>query len=97
MTETGVLICGHGSRDAEAVREFELLAKALRPRFPDYDFATGYLEFATPDDPRRACDAGGARRQAHLRGTGDAVRRQPRQERPAVGDEQLYRRQSRHR
>jgi sirohydrochlorin cobaltochelatase len=48
MTETGVLICGHGSRDDEAVREFELLAKALRPRFPDYDFATGYLEFATP-------------------------------------------------
>jgi sirohydrochlorin cobaltochelatase len=48
MTETGVLICGHGSRDEEAVREFELLAKALRPRFPDYDFATGYLEFATP-------------------------------------------------
>ena len=48
MTETGVLICGHGSRDEEAVREFELLAKALRPRFPAYDFATGYLEFATP-------------------------------------------------
>jgi sirohydrochlorin cobaltochelatase len=43
-----VLICGHGSRDEEAVHEFELLAKALRPRFPDYDFATGYLEFATP-------------------------------------------------
>jgi sirohydrochlorin cobaltochelatase len=48
MSETGVLICGHGSRDPEAVREFELLATALRPRFPDYDFATGYLEFATP-------------------------------------------------
>jgi sirohydrochlorin cobaltochelatase len=48
MTETGVLVCGHGSRDAEAVREFELLATALRPRFPGYDFATGYLEFATP-------------------------------------------------
>jgi len=48
MTETAVLICGHGSRDAEAVGEFELLARALRPRFPDYDFATGYLEFATP-------------------------------------------------
>ena len=48
MSETAVLICGHGSRDGEAVREFELLAKALRPRFPDYDFATGYLEFATP-------------------------------------------------
>jgi sirohydrochlorin cobaltochelatase len=49
MSETAVLICGHGSRDEEAVREFELLAAALRPRFPDYDFATGYLEFATPN------------------------------------------------
>ncbi len=49
MSETAVLICGHGSRDEEAVKEFELLATALRPRFPDYDFATGYLEFATPN------------------------------------------------
>ena len=49
MSETGVLICGHGSRDDEAVREFELLAAALRPRFPEWDFATGYLEFARPN------------------------------------------------
>ncbi|MBV8737944.1 MAG: sirohydrochlorin chelatase, partial [Alphaproteobacteria bacterium] len=49
MTKTGVLICGHGSRDDEAVKEFELLSAALRPRFPDYDFATGYLEFAQPN------------------------------------------------
>jgi sirohydrochlorin cobaltochelatase len=49
MTKTGVLICGHGSRDPEAVAEFELLAAALRPRFPGYDFATGYLEFAQPN------------------------------------------------
>ena len=49
MSKTAVLICGHGSRDADAVREFELLAAALRPRFPRYDFATGYLEFATPN------------------------------------------------
>src|SRR3984885_14974966 len=49
MSDTAVLICGHGSRDIEAVREFELLAAALRPRFPDYDFATGYLEFARPN------------------------------------------------
>jgi sirohydrochlorin cobaltochelatase len=48
MTETAVLICGHGSRDPEAVAEFELVATALRPRLPDYDFATGYLEFARP-------------------------------------------------
>jgi sirohydrochlorin cobaltochelatase len=49
MSGTGVLICGHGSRDGEAVREFELLAAALRPRFPEHDFATGYLEFASPN------------------------------------------------
>jgi sirohydrochlorin cobaltochelatase len=64
MSGTGVLICGHGSRDPEAVREFELLAKALRPRFPGYDFATGYLEFATPTirDGLAALVGRGARR-----------------------------------
>jgi sirohydrochlorin cobaltochelatase len=64
MTETGVLICGHGSRDEEAVREFELLGAALRPRFPDYDFATGYLEFARPNirDGLTELAARGARR-----------------------------------
>jgi sirohydrochlorin cobaltochelatase len=48
MTGTGVLICGHGSRDPEAIAEFELLATALRKRLPGVDFATGYLEFARP-------------------------------------------------
>ena len=48
MTRTAVLLCGHGSRDPEAIREFELAAAALRPRLPGYDFATGYLEFARP-------------------------------------------------
>ena len=48
MAATGVLICGHGSRDDEAIGEFELVAAALRPRLPEYEFATGYLEFARP-------------------------------------------------
>ncbi|MGH7036684.1 MAG: CbiX/SirB N-terminal domain-containing protein, partial [Stellaceae bacterium] len=48
MNERAVLICGHGSRDPEAIREFELLAAALRPRLTDFAFATGYLEFARP-------------------------------------------------
>lgn len=48
MSERAVLICGHGSRDPEAIREFELLAAALRPRLPEFGFATGYLEFARP-------------------------------------------------
>src|SRR6202047_1487529 len=48
MTETAVLLCGHGSRDPEAVAEFELAAGALRRRLPEFDFATGYLKFAPP-------------------------------------------------
>lgn len=48
MRETAVLLCGHGSRDREAITEFELAAAALRPRLPQFDFATAYLEFARP-------------------------------------------------
>ena len=49
MSETAVLLCGHGSRDPEAVGEFEEAAAALRSRLAmDDDFATGYLEFARP-------------------------------------------------
>jgi sirohydrochlorin cobaltochelatase len=48
MSGTAVLLCGHGSRDPEAIEEFELAAAALRPRLPEFDFATGYLEFARP-------------------------------------------------
>jgi sirohydrochlorin cobaltochelatase len=63
MSETAVLICGHGSRDGEAIAEFELLAAALRPRLPQYDFATAYLEFARPTirDGLAALAARGAR------------------------------------
>src|SRR6516162_8048108 len=64
MTETAVLICGHGSRDPEAIAEFELVAAALRPRLPEFDFATGYLEFAQPTihDGLALLAARGARR-----------------------------------
>lgn len=48
MSRTAVLLCGHGSRDPEAVAEFEVAAAALRSRLPEFDFATGYLEFARP-------------------------------------------------
>jgi sirohydrochlorin cobaltochelatase len=64
VTQTAVLICGHGSRDPEAIAEFELLAAALRPRLPAVDFATGYLEFARPTihDGLTVLAARGARR-----------------------------------
>ncbi|WP_135080331.1 sirohydrochlorin chelatase [Terasakiella sp. SH-1] len=49
MSDTpAIMICGHGSRDDNAVEEFNLLAKNLRERFPDRDVESGFLEFATP-------------------------------------------------
>lgn len=48
MGKTGVMVCGHGSRDVEAVREFEAVAKGLRERMPQFDVDYGFLEFATP-------------------------------------------------
>jgi len=64
MTETAVLLCGHGSRDPEAIEEFEIAAAALRGRLAPQDFATGYLEFAQPTIQQGLADlmARGARR-----------------------------------
>ena len=43
-----MLLCGHGSRDREAIAEFELVAAALHPSLPEFDVGIGYLEFARP-------------------------------------------------
>jgi sirohydrochlorin cobaltochelatase len=44
----GVLICGHGSRNRQAVGEFAQLAEGLRRRLPGLPVEYGYLEFARP-------------------------------------------------
>lgn len=44
----GVLICGHGSRNRQAVGEFAQLAEGLRQRLPGLPVDYGYLEFARP-------------------------------------------------
>lgn len=46
--KTGVMICGHGSRDQAAVDEFNQLSVRLKERLPQYDVESGFLEFATP-------------------------------------------------
>jgi sirohydrochlorin cobaltochelatase len=46
--KTAVMICGHGSRDHEAVAEFARAASGLKARLPDNDVGFGYLEFARP-------------------------------------------------
>ncbi|MFQ5958090.1 MAG: sirohydrochlorin chelatase [Alphaproteobacteria bacterium] len=48
MSETMVMVCGHGSRDTRAIREFEALATGLAQRLPDYTVTHGFLEFARP-------------------------------------------------
>jgi sirohydrochlorin cobaltochelatase len=65
MSDAAVLLCGHGSRDPEAIAEFEAAAAALRRRLGNTgDFAAGYLEFARPTigDALAALAARGARR-----------------------------------
>jgi len=49
MSKTiGVMLCGHGSRDGDAVAEFGALARHLKARLPQYEVESGFLEFATP-------------------------------------------------
>ena len=48
MTKLGVMLCGHGSRDLDAVSEFAVLSQHLKERLPQYPVEYGYLEFATP-------------------------------------------------
>src|SRR5262245_12264468 len=46
--KTGVMLCGHGSRNQLAVGEFAILADRLRERLPGVSVEYGYLEFANP-------------------------------------------------
>lgn len=57
-----VVIAGHGSRDPDALREFEALIALIRARAGDTAVAHGYLEFATPTiaEAAAACVADGA-------------------------------------
>ncbi|AXA94621.1 precorrin-8X methylmutase [Massilia sp. YMA4] len=44
----GIVVAGHGSRDPDAVREFEALVELIRARAPNDVVTHGYLEFASP-------------------------------------------------
>lgn len=45
---TGIMVCGHGSRNANAALEFSTLAEGMKRRFPDIPVEYGYLEFCNP-------------------------------------------------
>ena len=42
------MVCGHGSRDVEAITEFQTVAEGIAERLPQYPVASGFLEFARP-------------------------------------------------
>jgi sirohydrochlorin cobaltochelatase len=48
MSKIGVMVCGHGSRDLEAITEFQSVAAGVEARLPQYPVASGFLEFARP-------------------------------------------------
>jgi sirohydrochlorin cobaltochelatase len=48
MGKIGVMVCGHGSRDVDAVREFDRLVGGLADRFSEHPVERGFLEFARP-------------------------------------------------
>ena len=66
----GIVIAGHGSRDPDAVREFEALVELIKLRAPQDVVTHGYLEFATPTiaEAVTANLAGGAKQVAIVPG-----------------------------
>jgi len=47
-SDFGIVVAGHGSRDPDAVREFEALVELVRQRAPEQVVTHGYLEFSSP-------------------------------------------------
>jgi precorrin-8X/cobalt-precorrin-8 methylmutase len=48
IVRTGIVVAGHGSRDPDAVREFEALVELVRARATGQVVTHGYLEFSSP-------------------------------------------------
>ena len=46
---SGIIICGHGSRAKIAEQEFSLLAAGLRSRYPGIKIEYGFLEYSSPN------------------------------------------------
>lgn len=45
---TGVMLCGHGSRDTGAIEEFAAVAATLTQRLVPFETEYGFLEFSSP-------------------------------------------------
>jgi sirohydrochlorin cobaltochelatase len=49
VPKKGIMVCGHGSRDKDAEREFSRVAEGLKKRFPEMPVEYGFLEFSAPN------------------------------------------------
>ena len=47
-SETGIILCGHGSRDPQAVKEFINVVEKIKSRIPNIPVVFGFLEFNRP-------------------------------------------------
>jgi precorrin-8X/cobalt-precorrin-8 methylmutase len=63
MSDYGLVLVGHGSRDPDGLQQFEALAALMHERAGSHTITHGYLEFATPtiDQAVRANIALGAK------------------------------------
>ena len=48
QSQPAVMVCGHGSRDIDAIHEFNAMVTQLRARLPGRLVESGFLEFAKP-------------------------------------------------
>tara|TARA_B100000676_G_C17966669_1_gene780790 strand:- start:102 stop:1022 length:921 start_codon:yes stop_codon:yes gene_type:complete len=48
VKKPAVLICGHGSRDTDAIEEFKNFVGSIEEKIPDRQVGYGFLEFASP-------------------------------------------------
>ncbi len=71
--KTGIMICGHGSRNQNAAKEFATLSEGLKARYPDAAIEYGYLEFCNPVIHAGLDALKAARREACARGSRYAV------------------------
>ena len=44
----GIMVCGHGSRNQNAAKEFAKVSEGLRKLYPELPVEYGYLEFCNP-------------------------------------------------
>ena len=66
MSRIGVMVCGHGSRDLEAITEFQSVAAGIAQRLPQYPVASRFPRIRPADHPRRARQAAPAVACEHI-------------------------------